>query len=260
MKDRYKNNLFFNGKNEYSDSFQAQIFQESIFEETNLTINLFPIDFEKNVSTKEKKNIINKWVEFLPLLKNIRSLSIRYKVDQKLLNTICKLEGLENLHIWSSNVDDISEITNLSEIKRLDLEGFSKLTDISKIQNLKKLQKLSLNKCFNIENFNAIKNLNQIKALQLNGDSFAPKNLKIQNLNFIENLSELQHLDLLNTSISDKDFSPITKLQKLKRLDIETKISETTKEQILKNNKSLKSGFFTDWNFDKKEFYSGKKW
>ena len=260
MKDRYKNNLFFNGENEYSNSFQIQSYVEEVFEKEGITINLFPIDSDIHITTKEKKKIISEWLDILPNLNKLKSLSIRHKVDIEFFQKICQIDSLESLEIWSSNIADISEISKLKNLKRLDLKGFNKLINIKPVTKLKELQKFSIEKSFIIENYRCISELNNLIGLQLNGDLFAPKNLKLENISFINELKNLEHLDLLNCNILSKDLSPINELKNLKRLDINEKVSSEMKKSILESNKKLNSGFFVDWDFQLNKFYPGKDW
>lgn len=260
MKDRYKNNLFFNGENEYSNSYQIQSFVEEVFEKDSITINLFPIDFDNHITTKEKKKIISEWLDILPNLNKLKSLSIRHKVDIEFFQKICQIDSLESLEVWSSNLADISEISKLKNLKRLDLKGFNKLINVKPITKLKKLEKLSIEKSFLIDNYRCISELNNLIGLQLNGDLLAPKNLKIENISFIKELEDLEHLDLSNCIISSKDLSPINKLKNLKRLDINEKVSSELKKSILESNKKLNSGFFVDWDFQLNKFHPGKDW
>lgn len=260
MKDRYKNNLFFDGDNEYSNSYQIQTFKEEIFEEENISLNLFPIDFNNNLTSKEKKKIIDEWLDVLPSLKTLKSLSIRHSVNIDFFKVVCKIKSLENLQFWSSNTYELNEISNLTNLKRLDLQGFTKITNLSPLVKIKNLSKLSIEKCFNIGDFDTISELNNLIALQLNGDTFAPKKLRLDNIVFIEHLKNLKHLDLLGCNILSKDFSPISELNNLRRLDVDSKVDNDIKKLILENNKNLDSGFFLDWDFENNKFHEEKDW
>ncbi|AZI32862.1 leucine-rich repeat domain-containing protein [Kaistella carnis] len=260
MKDRYKKNLFFNGKNEYSNSYQAQIFEDKILEKENITLNLFSVDFDNNISTKEKKKIIAEWLETLQILNRVKSLSVRHKVDSTFFNAICQIKNLENLEIWNSNITDISQISKLINLKRLDLKGFSNLTDLSPISKIQNIRKLSIEKCFKIDNYEHVSELKNLNGLQINGDMFAPKKSKLNNIEFIKFLNNLEHLDLLNCNILSKNFTPIADLKNIRRLDLDSKIDEEVRNSILENNKNLDSGFFIDWDFKNKKFYAEKEW
>jgi Leucine-rich repeat (LRR) protein len=170
------------------------------------------------------------------------------------------MKNLEQLHFWTSTVEDISSISKLQKLHRLDLDSFSRLTDISPILTLENLQLLSIENSFKVENYDLIGQMTQLKGLRLGGHTFAPKNLRLKSLNPYSNLKQLKHLDLSTLSVVDNSYETILELKNLERFDITVIIPKQTRELIKANHKKLTAGMFMDWDYDNKKIYDGKEW
>ena len=260
MKDRHKLNLFYSGKENAPDYLYAQDITDGIFRATELCISTLAMDFPVGTSLKHRKELEDKWIDILPKLDLVKTLSVRHRVNQNFFEAICKMNNLEELHFWTSTVENISSISKLQKLHRLDLDSFSRLTDISPILTLKNLQLLSIENSFKVVNYDLIGQMTELKGLRLGGDTFAPKNLRIKSLQPFINLKKLQHLDLSTLSVVDKSYEIILKLENLERFDIAVVIPNQTIELIKTNHKKLTAGFFMDWDYDNKKIYDGKEW
>ncbi len=260
MIDRYKLNQFYQGKNSEIQYSTLQEVDSKIYEVENLKIALFPIDFPIATSDKEKKEIQSQWIQTLPVLKNVKSLSVRHRIKQDFFEAICKMENLEQLDFWSSTVEDLSSIGKLAKLKKLSLSSFTRLKDISPLCSLKNLSVLSIQNCFAVENYDVLGKMTQLVGLQLCGDSFAPKNLRLKSLIPLETLTNLKHLDLSTSSVIDKNYESIIALKSLERLDITVRVPMESIEKIKKIHKNLKAGLFMDWDFENQKLYDGKQW
>lgn len=260
MKDRYKSNLFYSGKENAPDYLNVQEITDDVFSTTELCICTLAMDFPLGTSTKHRKELENKWINLLPQLDLIKTLSVRHKVNQNFFESICKMKNLTQLHIWSSTVEDISSISKLQKLKRLDLENFNKLTDISPISTLKNLQLISMENSFKVQNYEVIGQMIKLKGLRLGGDSFAPKNLKIKSLQPFNGLKQLLHLDLPSVSLIDHSYETILELENLERFDTTVIMPQSKRKLIKENHKKLTAGFFMDWDYDNKKIYDDKEW
>ncbi len=260
QQDRYKLNLFYQGKSSEIEYFNAQDLTDKIFECENLHISTLAMDFKKNQSQKYRKELEQKWIEILPKLDNVTTLSVRHRVNQKYFDSICKMKNLERLFFWTSTVDNILNIKNLKKLTWLNVERFNRLTDISPILGLEELRLLSISNCFKIDTYDMIGKLTKLEGLDLSGDEFAPKNLRLKSLIPFETLRNLKHLDLCSTSVIDKSYDSILKMDKLERFDITVHIAKDLREKIKSRHKNLKAGFFMDWDYENDKFYDDKKW
>jgi Leucine-rich repeat (LRR) protein len=259
MRDRYKLNLFYSGKQDAIDYLDAQKITDEVFPAISSRVTL-GINFTVWTNLMHRKEIERNLIDILPQLHLVKTLSLRNNISQDLFQAICKMKNLEHLHLWTSTAENISSIANLEKLQRLDLDSFTRLTDISPILALKNLQLLSLENSFKVENYDLIGEMTHLKGLHIGGNAFAPKNLRIKSLEPFKNLKELRHLDLSSLSVVDKSYEIILKLQNLERLDISVIIPKSTRELIKANHKKLAAGFFMDWDYDHKKFHDGKEW
>ncbi len=237
-----------------------QEYKDEILKTNNVFISTLAMDFPSNVSPKRRTEIDEQWKKELPNLKHIKRLELRHRVDQEYFEAICEMENLEVLNIWTSIITNIGSIERLKKLKALYLSNFSRLEDISPLLELKSLERLSIMASFKISNYELIGKMNWLKSLELGGDTFAPKSLILQSLEPFTDLDKLLELDMSCASIRDKNYKPILKLKKLKRLDAHWRMKNQEREFLQNEHPSLKSGFFVAYDFVKNEFKDGVEW
>ena len=76
--------------------------------------------------------------------KNLIELDLQGCENIKDYSIISKLEKLENLTIYGSNISDISFLIKNNNIKKLNLQGCKNIKDYSFISKLEKLENLNL--------------------------------------------------------------------------------------------------------------------
>lgn len=259
------------GKDQIADTYypiidkldEEQAFQEyddKVLQTNNIFISTLAMDFPSRTSSKRRKEIDEQWKQKLPNLNHIKRLDLRHRVDQDYFDSICKMENLEVLNIWTSTVTDISSIIKLTKLRALSLSNFSLLEDISSLIELKSLESLSILASFKITNYELIGKMKWLKSLELGGDTFAPKNLMLSSLEPFSDLKELIELDLSCASIRDKNYRPILELKKLRRLDAHWRMKNQEREFLQNEHPSLQSGFFVAYDFVKNEFKEGVEW
>ena len=257
--DRYKLHQFYQGKETEPNYLNVQDFTDEVYKVTELQIVTLAMDLPGK-TLKQRQEIEAKWMSVLPTLDNVKVLSVRHRVKQDFFDAICKMKNLERLMFWTSTVEDISNIKNLTKLKNLKLWSFSRLKDISPLLSLKRLIILSIDNCFKIENYEIVGKMTQLIGLELCGNTFAPKNLRLNSLKPFETLKKLKHLDLSSASVIDNSYESLLKMTSLERFDITVNIPKATRELIKTKHKNLKAGFFMDWDFDNKKIYEGKHW
>ena len=259
MTDRYKLHQFFQGKETEPQYLSFQNITDEVYKTKELQIVTLAMDLPGK-TLKQRQEIEDKWIQLLPLLDNVKVLSIRHRVKQDFFDAICKMKNLERLMFWTSTVEDLSNIKTLAKLTNLKLWSFNRLKDISPLLSLKKLTILSIDNCFKVENYEILGKMTQLIGLELCGDESAPKKLRLNSLKPFETLSKLKHLDLSSASVIDNSYKSILKMTSLERFDITVNIPKVTRELIKAKHKNLKAGFFMDWDFDNKKIYDGKHW
>jgi hypothetical protein len=253
-------NNFFILPNLPKEEGNFQEFDEDIRNFESIHISMLAMDFRDGTSKKKRDDIENEWLEKLPTLDNVKHLSIRHRVNQAFFETICEMKNLESINFWSSTIEDLSPLKKLKKLYSLHLSRFTKLTDISPLIEIKSINRLSIEGCFKVKNYEDIGGMMQLIALCLDGDTFAPKNLMLKSLKPFTSLKNLKHLDLTTSSIKDKSFLELLKLESLVRLDAGWRMKKQIRNKIKQEHKHLKSGFFMVYDFDNHEFYKGTEW
>jgi hypothetical protein len=258
-KDRYKLHQFYQGEGSGPEYFPAQQITEEVYRVHALKIATLSMDF-LGATNKQRKKLEADWIDIIPSLDNVTILSVRHRVNQNYFEAICKMKNLEKIYFWTSTVESLNNIANLKKLDSLGISSFSRLSDISPILSLKNLTHLSIDSSFKIENYEIIGDMHSLIGLRLNGDCTAPKNLRLQTLKPFKSLKNLKHLDLSCASVIDKSYDTILDMTSLERFDTHSEISKSLREKIKSNHKTLKAGFFMDWDFENKRIYEGKEW
>jgi hypothetical protein len=237
-----------------------QVFNEEVRTFERIHISMLAMDFQDGTSKKKRTEIEEEWLREIPSLHNVKHLSIRHRVNQQFFEAICEMKNLESIYFWTSTVEDLSSLKKLKKLISLHLQRFSKLTDISPLKHIQSVTRLNIENCFKIKNYEVIGDMGQLIALGIEGDTFAPKNLILESLKPFSRLQNLKHLDLSTTSIKDKSFLELLQLEKLVRLDASWRMKKEVRDKIKGEHKSLKSGFFMVYDFEKNEFQKGTEW
>lgn len=169
-------------------------------------------------------------------LGNVKILWV-YSIKQETFNAICKLENLESLYVQSNRITDLSSLSNLRKLKHLGLLSLTKLENIKPITELKNLQTLMIENFKKVTDFNQISELTELLGLQIDGDMYTAQ--IIENFDFINSLSNLKYLTFTNSRGRTKNFDAISKLENLEMIQSSTNYPK--KEfQKLNGMKSLK--------------------
>jgi len=209
---------------------------------TAMTLINFKIDCIQGVQYLKKLNYLNlltycrdainfkcfpelidcsfEWIngsESLFAVDSLKSLSVNnYKEVES--NLFSNLINLEKLEIMNSNMECISAITPLTNLKSLHLANLNKLDAVSGIQELLNLEELEIQKCKNVSEVTEIFELKKLRRLLLLDMG------KINTIIGIENLTELEYLFFYeSTNIIDGDLSSIWKLNKLAKISFQNR-------------------------------------
>ena len=257
--DRHKLSQFYKGKGFEIPYNNIQQFDDVNLNSENVSIGSLSFMYH-TLKSKDKTLVKEKWILIFPKLDKIKRLVIKFGIDQELFNSLCKIPNLEELFIHSSKINDISQLIQIRDLKRLDIENFTTLSDISILEKIE-LKQLKIENCFKIENYEVIGKINSLIGLSLNGYCWGPKNLKIESIKTFANLKNLKHLDLTTTSLIDKNsINSILEIETLERFDFSGNVRPEIVENIKLKHPNLKAGFFVDWDYKNKKIYEGKYW
>ena len=136
--------------------------------------------------------------------------------------------NLKHLDLWANSIDNIENISNLTELEFLNIGGNS-ITDLSPLASLKKLKELNVS-CNNINSIEPISKIITLTHLNLYDN-------KIVDLSPLENLINLNKLN-----IDDNKFTSIAPVSNLKGLNtlLSRRNIQVSDYLSLKRNEKLK--------------------
>ncbi|SHF98530.1 hypothetical protein SAMN05443549_1011085 [Flavobacterium fluvii] len=257
--DRYKLSQFYKGKDFETNYVKLQQFDNAKINSENIHIQSLSFLYN-TLKSKDKVEINSKWTNLFPKLDKVKRLKITFGINQDMFNIICEIPNLEELIIDTSKVIDLTQLENIKNLNRLEIDSFTKLTNISILEKIK-LKQLRIENCFKIENYEIVEKIESLIGLSLNGYCWGPKNLKIKTIEQFVKLKNLKHLDLSTTSLEDKNsIFKILEIESLERFDITGSFKPEIVEEIKRKHSNLVAGFFTDWDFKNKKMFDGKSW
>lgn len=257
--DRYKLNEFYKGKEFELSYVFAQQFDDKKLNSENVHIHSLSFLYD-TLKSKGKLEIQKKWIDIFPNLNEVKRLKITFGINQVLFDSLSEIPNLEELIIDSSKITDLSQLTKIKKLKRLEIDSFTQLKDISILEKIN-LQQLRIENCFKIENYEIIGKMTSLIGLSLNGYCWGPKKLKIESIKIFTNLKHLKHLDLMTTSLIDKNsINSILEIESLERFDFSENLKPEIVENIKRKHRNLKAGLFVDWDYKNETIYEGKYW
>jgi len=256
LRDRKKLDLIFGYRSDY---LTVQEITPNVYETDRVLISILPMDFPPTTPAKFRKTVELKWANELPRLQHIRFLIVRHRVDQVFFEALCQMTNLEHLTIETGSLTDISSISNLKHLRRLEFDSCSKLTKIEPLLALEKLETLVIANCFKVSNFEIIGQMTNLVALAVLGDTSAPRNLRLESLKPFSNLKKLRHLDLTSTTINDNSYDTLLDMTSLERFDTSHTIKKPVRDKLL-THPTLSAGFFVDYDWDNQRLHDGKIW
>jgi internalin A len=155
-----------------------------------------------------------KFIEEFPKLKQLHSLYIFGHYIEN-IESLSILDNLEHLYIECDKLVDLSPISNLYDLRYLEILRCPNLVNISPVGNLINLEHLSIT-CRNIINLSSIGNLQNLKSLVLSYNDVSA----ISTLDPIFDLYNIESLELYNFYNDSMDLSKIKKLSKLENFII----------------------------------------
>ncbi len=140
--DRYKLSEFYKGKEfEFSYVF-AQQFDDKKLNSENIHIHSLSFLYD-TLKSKGKLEIQKKWIDMFPNLNEVKRLKITFGINQVLFDSLSEIPNLEELIIDSSKITDLSQLTKIKKLKRLEIDSFTQLKDISILEKIN-LQQLRI--------------------------------------------------------------------------------------------------------------------
>lgn len=210
----------------------------------------------EELTSKERKKIIQDWCEFLSKPTKIEIIWFVCRVNQELFDAVCKQNQLKGLYIKWSGIKSIHAINQLANLNYLYIGSSSKVVDIEPLISLHKLIFLELENFQRVHDYSILANLTNLEGLCITGNIFSPQIVKIDSLKFLEAFHNLKYLDLDATKILDNSYESICHLKELRTFTLTSTIPKTIRTQIKETLKNLKYGFFMEYDWENKRKYN----
>lgn len=97
-KDRYRLHQFYQGEGSGLNYFSTQKITEGVFRVKALKIVTLSMDF-LGATDKYRKQLEVDWINIIPALDNVTTLSVRHRVSQNYFEAICEMKNVENYEI-----------------------------------------------------------------------------------------------------------------------------------------------------------------
>jgi hypothetical protein len=117
--------------------------------------------------------------------------------------------SLRELTLFNSKINNLGDLNNLENLRKLDLTAARKLTNIEDIVSFKNIEELRLDDCKNLDQLDSLKSLKTLKILAFNNIGEVESISSFDNL---INLSEIYFVE--STNILDGDLSCLESLYK----------------------------------------------
>ncbi|MCP4812724.1 MAG: leucine-rich repeat domain-containing protein [Planctomycetaceae bacterium] len=126
------------------------------------------------------------------------------------------MRKLKYLNLSSTAIDDLSPLTNLQQLRQLELEYLNlsntEISDISPLRDLPRLKCLNLADCTGVTDLTPLAELSEIEELNL-------YNLSIDDWTPLADMKKLRSLNLRATNVSD--LTPLNNLAHLRYLSLD---------------------------------------
>ncbi|GAB1259287.1 hypothetical protein NBRC116494_37900 [Aurantivibrio plasticivorans] len=139
-------------------------------------------------------------------------------VNNSFFNEICKLESLDSLVLSDIEIDNISALDKLPNLRYLSLVKLKPCDGLASLVKLPKLEKLWISESKNITDYHFLKGANNLVALGVEGDIWTKQ--KVHSLKPFSEMDKLEALFMSSVQLKDKDLSYIASNPNLKYFSV----------------------------------------
>lgn len=157
--------------------------------------------------------------DYQPTKNDMRNLiNLGHYLNDNNYSAIESLEGLENgvnlvsIHITNGEISDLGPLSELTNLRRLDLLDNNPLDDLTPLSELENLEALTITNS-NIDDLTPLEKMKNMTYLNLERNEF------LQDLTPLSQLKKLEFISIYNNDVSD--VSPLEGLPNLDKEDIE---------------------------------------
>jgi len=204
----------------FNDNYIKRVVEVAEYNgEKELIINCTQLD--QNYKPKEKRRILNEWIEFLKEQPDtFTKLIFGTRVPQELFEAICQQNKLVDLHIKWGAYFDLSKINNLNNLDLLYIGSGASVESVEPISTLTCLKGLYVENFKKVQDYSSLSKLSQLESLTICGDSMGPQYIKVNKIDFLKDMTQLRYFSFLTVRLVSGDYSPIFELNNLELLSL----------------------------------------
>ncbi len=140
-----------------------------------------------------------------------------YHVNQEFLEEVCELPAVEQLFIDRLTATDLTPLRRLQRLRRLILQGGTKIQDLDWVTGLAPLEALAIENFKRVFHLDALVSLTSLSALGIEGSMWTT--MRVASLAPLSQLHALRFLFLTNLRTSDRSLRHLYSLRGLEVLD-----------------------------------------
>jgi hypothetical protein len=172
-------------------------------------------------SSSDARKIVAEWVEFLASGPSpIQDLQFVSRTPRRLFDALAGQRQLRRLSVKWGDFEDLSALSDLTDLSYLRLGGASSVRSLSPLSALSGVVELELASLRHARDLGPIGTMHGVTSLEVCGDIWSPRVAHVDSISFLRQMPQLRRLRLDTLVVDDLDYSPILELPNLQSLRV----------------------------------------
>ena len=170
-------------------------------------------------SSSDAKRIVAEWVElFASGPSPIHDLGLVSRTPRRLFEALAGQPQLRRLSVKWGDFEDLSALSELTDLSYLRLGGASRVRDLRPLAGLSRVAELDLESLRHAHDLTPIGAMSGVTSLAIAGAIWSLRIAHVDSLSFLREMPQLRWLRLHAVIVDDLDYSPILELPSLQSL------------------------------------------
>ena len=170
-------------------------------------------------SSSEAKRIVAEWVEFFASAPSpIQDLALVSRTPRRLFEALAGQRQLRRLSVKWGDYEDLSALSELTDLSYLRLGGASSVRDLRPLSELSGVAELELDSLCHARDLDPIGAMSGVTSLAIAGAEGSMRIAHVDSISFLREMPQLRRLRLYGVIVDDLDYSPILALPSLQSL------------------------------------------
>lgn len=169
---------------------------------------------QTDLPAKAQKALVQAWCEFLPTLKDVKTLWFQTRTTQELFDAACRMPSLEGLYVKWGGINSLDALSGLPRLHALHLGSSPGVTNIQLLADMSALRWLQLDNLKAITDLAPLSGLTALEGLGFTGAE--GKRHTLDTLAPLADLTRLRWLHLGSIHVADGSLRPLGGLKALR--------------------------------------------